>query len=333
MFGSTLASLQHRPGFAEAALKMLPLGGRSLSPNDLQQQLYRMTTQHLRSQRATLGADPCELSWFLVGFQGWLAFSAHLNLQFPDWCPDLSSIDLLGPAAMDRDVFNLELLRVAALDLGINTTHEELADFVSQIAAKCESKLGLHAIDLAAAYFAETVSYLSSAAVRSGHRTKLHTPAMSSFISYSHTNEDWIDSLANFLEGHAVRVWLAPFDLRSGVALDSRLKQAIEVHECLVVILTADSLTSQWVTLEIATAVEQRKEVMPVSLVPITDVKRSELWSELSRFLILDCSALSPIDAYREVLRNLQRKNLDLTRWRADEGLLDLFTGKPNPIA
>jgi hypothetical protein len=67
--------------------------------------------------------------------------------------------------------------------------------------------------------------------------------------------------------------------------------------------------------------------------VPIADVKRSELWSELSRFLILDCSALSPIDAYREVLRNLQRKNLDLTRWRADEGLLDLFTGKPNPIA
>jgi len=90
--------------------------------------------------------------------------------------------------------------------------------------------------------------------------------------------------------------------------------------------------------LEIATAVNERKEVIPVSVVPIPDVERSELWSELSRFLILDCSALSPIDAYRKVLRNLQRKNLDLTRWRADEGsslagLLDLFTGKPNPSA
>jgi hypothetical protein len=49
------------------------------------------------------------------------------------------------------------------------------------------------------------------------------------------------------------------------------------------------------VALEIATAVNERKEVIPVSLVPITDVKRSELWSHLSRFLILDCSALSPI--------------------------------------
>jgi hypothetical protein len=207
-----------------------------------------------------------------------------------------------------------------------------MEDCLRQIAARCKTDPALKPIDLASAYFAETISYLSSAAVRSGHRMKLYPPAMSSFISYSHTNEDWVDSLGNFLEAYAVRVWLAPLDLRSGAELDSRLKQAIKAHECLVVILTADSLAS----LEIAGPLEERKQVVPVSLMPIAEVKRSGMWSDLSRFLILDCSTVSPIEAYREVLRNLQRKDLDLTRWRSDEGsslagLLGMFTGKPNP--
>jgi hypothetical protein len=109
MFGSTLAGLPHRGAFAEAALEALALPGQSSSAKDLQQYLYKNTIQQLREQRARLGRDTFELPWFVVGFQGWLAFSTHFKVSFPDWYPDSSSIYLLGPAAMDRDVFNLEL--------------------------------------------------------------------------------------------------------------------------------------------------------------------------------------------------------------------------------
>jgi hypothetical protein len=101
------------------------------------------------------------------------------------------------------------------------------------------------------------------------------------------------------------------FRVPLGWLTGSGLKQAIKAHECVVVILTADSLGSSWVGLETAAAVDERKEILPVSIVPIDDLKRSELWTALSRFLILDCSAMSPIEAYREVLRNFQKKGLD----------------------
>ena len=323
MFGSALAGLPHRGAFTEAAVKALSVVGHNLSPDDLQQRLYVITLQQFREQRTKLGGQLHELPWFIIGCIGWFALSKRFGIKLPVWYPD---------------EFTIQFLTDAASELGIESTPAEMEDCVHQIATRCKTEPALKAIDLATAYFAEMISYLSSAAIRSGHRTKLHTPAMSSFISYSHTNEGWVDSLAIFLQAHAVRVWLAPLDLRSGAALDSGLKRAIQMHECLIVILTADSLTSHWVGLEIATAVNERKEVIPVSLVPMTDVKCSKLWSDLSRFLILDCSALSPIDAYREVLRNLQKKSLDLTRWRADEGsslagLLGLFTGRPNPSA
>jgi hypothetical protein len=59
--------------------------------------------------------------------------------------------------AFRLNVFNLELLRVAALDLGVHATSEELAGLVSQIAAKCDRQPALRAIDFATAYFAETI--------------------------------------------------------------------------------------------------------------------------------------------------------------------------------
>src|SRR5262245_42509849 len=54
--------------------------------------------------------------------------------------------------------------------------------------------------------------------------------------------------------------------------------------------------------------------------------KRGSLGGDLSAYPVLDCSQLSPIEVYREILRHLQKGKLDLTRWAGDEGsVLGLF--------
>ena len=162
MFGSALAGLPHRGAFTEAAIKSLPVAGRNLSPDDLQQRLYVTTLQQFREQRMRLGVELYELPWFIIGCIGWFAFSKYFGVSLPVWYPD---------------EFTIEFLTSAACELGIQSNPAEMEDCLRQIAARCKTEPALKAIDLASAYFAETVSYLSSAAVRSGQRTKLHTPA------------------------------------------------------------------------------------------------------------------------------------------------------------
>ena len=310
-----LASMPHRPGLAEHVLREAGSGGQSVSPYELQKRLYSTTVSELYGKRQVLGGDIYAVSWFAIGFHGWIELATRFGLPIPPWLPDNS--------------FNVRILILALFDLGVEVSIEELNAFQDKLAKDGCGEPLLKLVDRGLHHLAESVTYLSAAAIRRGHRVGLHIPASSVFISYSHRDEAWVGMLKKFLEYHAVRVWLAPYDLRAGAKLDANLQNAIQAYECLVIVLTAESLVSEWVAMELEAAIATNKQVVAVSLVTIAEVQDTELWKALSRFLVLDCHEFSPLEAFREILRSLQKRELDLTRWAYDEGsAFPLFFGE-----
>jgi len=104
----------------------------------------------------------------------------------------------------------------------------------------------------------------------------------SCFISYGHQDEAFARALYTRLKGQGVRVWFAPEDLRGGRKLFEQLDEAIRRHDRLILVLSKDSLHSQWVAVEVSKArtreaVENRRVLFPIRLVPYEILQSSTL--------------------------------------------------------
>ena len=327
VFGAILASVPHRAEFG-ARLVELFAAGAGLNPSDpspalkLQETLYHRTVDQLRQLRRVLGHpaggdDLYSLPWFLLSFHGWTAVATLRGMEKIGW---LRSND------------DLSTIQRCLYELGIDCTVDQVNARLLFLAGEEPRTADLRSVDFDNYALLEQASYLSSAAIRTGHRVGLEAPAQSIFISYAHKDREYVDRLVIFLEAHAVKVWYDTSDLKSGSKLDERLRREIESRECLVFVLTRQSLKSAYVALEVAAAIDLGKNVLPVSLVPLQELTEMvapdgrDLYPELLRYPIVEASASSPIEAYEDVLRSLQRVGPDLTRWKQDEGShLSLF--------
>ena len=82
----------------------------------------------------------------------------------------------------------------------------------------------------------------------------------SCFISYSSKDQDFAESLYADLQAKGVRCWYAPHDLRIGDRFQDTIDQAVRLRDKLLVILSENSLASEWVEDEVQAAVaEERK--------------------------------------------------------------------------
>lgn len=93
------------------------------------------------------------------------------------------------------------------------------------------------------------------------------------FISYSSVDEQFAQTLYDFLQQRQVRVWFAPEDMKPGARLHDQIDTAIRVHDRLLLVLSHTSLASSWVRTELKKAVrreraENRRILFPVSIVP-----------------------------------------------------------------
>jgi len=96
----------------------------------------------------------------------------------------------------------------------------------------------------------------------------------SCFISYSTKDQDFAERLHADLQSKGARYWSAPHDLQGGRKVHEQIDEAIRVHEKLLLILSPNSMNSEWVKTEIAKAgkrevQEKRQMLFPVSLVLI----------------------------------------------------------------
>jgi hypothetical protein len=76
----------------------------------------------------------------------------------------------------------------------------------------------------------------------------------SCFISYSTKDESFAKSLHARMQAEHLRVWFAPEDIKAGQKLHEQIEHAIQLHDRLLLVLSENSMQSEWVITEIRNA-------------------------------------------------------------------------------
>jgi hypothetical protein len=143
----------------------------------------------------------------------------------------------------------------------------------------------------------------------------------SCFISYSTIDQDFADRLYADLQAKGVRCWFAPHDIQGGRKIHDQIDEAIRLYDKLLLILSDDSMTSNWVKAEVANArtrEEQQKRQMlfPITLAPYERIKQWKLFDgdtgidsarEIREYFIPDFSNWKDHDSYRAASERLLR--------------------------
>jgi len=135
----------------------------------------------------------------------------------------------------------------------------------------------------------------------------------SCFISYSSKDDEFARRLHADLQNESIRCWFAPEDMKIGDRIRTRIDEVIWLHEKLLLVLSENSINSDWVEKEVETVFEKEREAGSTVLFPIrlddavmesksgwaADIKRSRH--------IGDFRAWKDHDAYQKGLKRLLR--------------------------
>jgi len=89
------------------------------------------------------------------------------------------------------------------------------------------------------------------------------------FISYCHSDRDFVDRLARQLISHKVNVWLDRWELHAGDSLVAKIQQAITDASALLVILSPASVESEWCKKELNSGMMRELEERRVVVLPV----------------------------------------------------------------
>ena len=144
----------------------------------------------------------------------------------------------------------------------------------------------------------------------------------SCFISYSSKDQIFAERLYADLQARGVRCWFAPHDVQGGKKLHEQIDDAIRVHERLLLILSPESIHSEWVKTEIAKArkrevLEKRRMLFPVLLkISYKELQEWECFDadtgkdsarEIREYYIPDFSQWERPDKFKEEFEKLVR--------------------------
>jgi hypothetical protein len=148
----------------------------------------------------------------------------------------------------------------------------------------------------------------------------------SCFISYSTRDQEFAARLYADLQAKGVRCWFAPHDVQGGKKLIEQIDDAIRVQERLLLILSPDSINSEWVKAEIAKARQREvrdktRVLFPVRMgISFDQLRDWEYFDadigkdsarEIREYYIPDFSRWKSHDSYQEEFAKLLR---DLTK-------------------
>ena len=89
------------------------------------------------------------------------------------------------------------------------------------------------------------------------------------FISYNSNDGDFARKLHDDLQENGVRCWFAPEDMKIGDQIRTRIDQEIRLRDKLLVILSENSVKSEWVSDEVEGAIEEESKSNRLVLFPI----------------------------------------------------------------
>jgi hypothetical protein len=105
----------------------------------------------------------------------------------------------------------------------------------------------------------------------------------SCFISYSSKDKEFADYLYKHLQTEGVRCWFAPHDMKIGDDILDRIDETIRNRDKLLLILSGDSIQSDWVELEVKKAMAEERRRKKGVLFPVriddTVMDASEPWA------------------------------------------------------
>jgi hypothetical protein len=91
----------------------------------------------------------------------------------------------------------------------------------------------------------------------------------SCFISYSSKDEEVVDSIYRDLQTAGVRCWRAPQNLKVGENITSTIYDAIRLSDKLLLVLSSNSVESEWVHTEVRKALEKERAIGKSVLFPV----------------------------------------------------------------
>ncbi len=130
----------------------------------------------------------------------------------------------------------------------------------------------------------------------------------SCFISYSSKDQEFAERPHADLRSKKVRCWFAPEDMKTGDRIRDRIDQTIRLYEKLLLILSGNSIQSDWVETEVETALEEesrRKAKLPAD---------SPRPSVLFPIRLDDAVTKSTMPWARKIRR--ERHITDFTQWK-----------------
>lgn len=106
--------------------------------------------------------------------------------------------------------------------------------------------------------------------------------AHSCFLSHSSLDKAFCDRLYSRLIDENVSVWYAPEEMRAGELISKQLLQAVQRQDKVLIVLSENSLRSNWVRNELRWALKREEQsetqvLFPVSLVPFSRLQAWEL--------------------------------------------------------
>jgi hypothetical protein len=141
----------------------------------------------------------------------------------------------------------------------------------------------------------------------------------SCFISYSTKDEEFARRLHSRMRAEKLRVWFAPEDIKGGEKIHEQIERAIQLHDRLLIVLSENSMQSEWVTTEIRNArkteiKEKRRKLFPIRLVDFDAIREWECFDadvgkdlavEVREYFIPDFSNWKDHDSFEASFRRL----------------------------
>lgn len=152
----------------------------------------------------------------------------------------------------------------------------------------------------------------------------------SCFISYSTKDEDFAKRLHSRMRDEGLRVWYSPEDIKGGQKLVEQIDQAIRVYEKLLLVLSPNSMNSEWVKTEIRKTrkieiKEGQRKLFPIRLVDFEVIRDWECFDadsgkdlgvEIREYFIPDFTDWKDHDAFEKGFDRL------LNDLKAEEGVI-----------
>jgi uncharacterized protein YjbI with pentapeptide repeats len=152
-------------------------------------------------------------------------------------------------------------------------------------------------------------------------------PFYSCFIRYSTKDQEFATRLHSDLQNNGIRCWFAREDIKGGHKLHEQIPEAIRLYDKLLLVLSENSMNSEWVKTEIYHARQYeldsgKRKLFPIALLKFDKIRKWEAFDadvgkdmarEVREYYIPDFSDWKNRDSYKKafdgLLRDLRAEN------------------------